>query len=345
MSSSSSSSSSTSSSQGGEHTLSSLEAFNKLHDGLKLKNSTFFVENYIEEKLIGDKMLVNHYYGSFAEGGDDGYFQYLDQGMYKYSKDKDGNIIVGDCQTLNKDTLMSEFFYTTYDLYSLKNKWKEAEEEFTYISTNAELGGIITELAGNGLFTEVALSYSNKLEIAPDGLSATFTSFLKTDGFGDYTSIVLVKDLGTTTDSVVEQFLKDATPLVNTNDFPSDVKASLKEMFGNDIPAPNAISYAHKSSVYTYEGVPQQVTYEDFLMGDQVESYRQALEDYGFVLSSRTDIQGDLKNYGYVNWYYDFEIGMNGFTLQMFFYPKIYLDDFEQGMYPNGIFHLRFTRV
>ena len=338
------STSSSSSSQGGEQQLSSLEAFNKLHDGLKLKNSTFFVEDYIEEKLINDKILANRYFGNFAEYyGDSGYFHYLDQGIYEYEINQEGQIIVGDCKSLNKDTPMSEFFYTTYEFYTLKSKWRSTSTNYLYTSTNKDLGAVIHDLGGNGIYNEVAKSYSNKLEVAPDGLSATFTSTVKTDGFGDCTSVVLVKDLGTTSEPAIEDFLNSATPLVSTNDFPSNVKEGLKSMFGNDIPVPEGISYAHHTDVLTYQGVTSQVVYEDFLIGDQVESYKQALEDYGFVLSSETDPEGDLKEYGFVVWLYDILVDSTPYRVELFFYPKVYLDTFEQGMYPNGIFHAKYS--
>ena len=56
-----SSSSSSSSSSQGEKELSSLEAFELFFEKLTLKNSTFFVEDYIEEKMIGDEILFNQY--------------------------------------------------------------------------------------------------------------------------------------------------------------------------------------------------------------------------------------------------------------------------------------------
>ena len=240
---------------------------------------------------------------------------------------------------------MSEFFYTTYDFYKLKSKWRATTTNYTYSSTNAELGALIHELAGNGIFNEVAKSYSNELEVADDGLSATYTSTVVTDGFGSATSTILVKDLGTTTDPVVEEFLRNATPLENTNDFPTDIKDGLEEMFGDDIPVPEGISYAHSSYVYTSEGVVAQIGYEDFIIGDQIDNYRHALEDYGFTLSDKTDVDGDLKNYGFVTWYYEITVDGASFLVDLFFYPKLYLEPFEQGMYPNGIFHLRFSRV
>ncbi len=285
---------------------------------------------------------MNRYFGKFA-GLDDGYFQYLDQGMYNYTFDQDGQIVIGDCKTLNKDTKMSEFFYTTYDLYQVKGNWKTTTTDYIYSSTNANLGAVIHELAGTGIYNEVAKSYTSTLEVAADGLSGIFTSVVTTDGYGDFTATVLVKDLGTTSEPAIEEFLANATPLVSTNDFPSNVKEALKTMFGNDIPAPQGASYAHLGNAYTYQGVVAQVTYEDFLIGDQVENYKQALEDYGFTLSDLTDVQGDLKKYGFVTWYYEITVESTPYLAELFFYPKLYLDAFEQGMYPNGIFHVRFS--
>ena len=340
-----SSSSSSSSSSQGEKELSSLEAFELFFEKLTLKNSTFFVEDYIEEKMIGDEILFNQYYGRFAEYyNDEGYFVYLDQGIYYYEVDEENNIAIGDCQTLNKNSTISEFFQTPYDFYNLRKEWKVTDEDFVFATTNRYVGEIINELGGNGIFNGeyVAKSYQNELRVASDGLSATFVSTITTNGYGDVTSTVLVKDLGTTTCPLVEQFLNEANPLVSTNDFPSSVKNGLREMFGDDVPVPEGASYAYGTEVFTSEGQVVDITYKDYLIGDQVASYREALEQYGFTLSSKTDEKGDLKQYGYVNWYYEITIDSNYYLVHLFFYPKMYLGQYEQGMYPNGIFSVRF---
>lgn len=300
------------------------------------------MEDYIEEKMISDEILCEHYLGRFTEYyHDEGHFVYFDQGMYDYEI-VEGNIEITNCKTLNKDTKITEFFITAYDLCLDADKWSVTNEDFVFTSKSAALGETITVLAGQGIYTEVAKSYSNTLTVAPDGKSATFTSYLVTDGYGSYTSTLLVKDLGTTTDPFVEQYLAEAKPLVSTNDFPKDVKDALHAMFGADIPAPNGASYAHETEIMTLEGQPVDITYQDYLIGDQVASYREALEQYGFTLSDLTDEKGDLKELGYVNWYYEITVDSKSYLVQFFFYPKLYLGEYEQGMFPNGIFTIRF---
>ena len=295
--------------------------------------------------MISDEILCEHYLGRFTEYYDDeGHFVYLDQGMYDYTI-KEGNIEVTNCQTLNKDTKITEFFITAYDLCLDADKWSATNEDFVFTSKSAALGETITVLAGQGIYTEVAKSYSNTLAVAPDAKSATFTCVLVTDGYGTYTSTLFVKDLGTTTDPLVEQFLAEATPLVSTNEFPKEVKDALHTMFGDDVPAPSGASYAHDSEIMSLEGEPVDITYKDYLIGDQVASYREALEQYGFALSDLTDEKGDLKELGYVNWYYEITIDSKYYLVQFYFYPKLYLGKFEQGMFPNGIFVVRFRTV
>ena len=295
--------------------------------------------------MISDEILCEHYLGRFTEYYDDeGHFVYLDQGMYDYTI-KEGNIEVTNCQTLNKNTKITEFFITAYDLCLDADKWSATNEDFVFTSRNASLGETITVLAGQGIYTEVAKSYTNTLTVAPDAKSATFTCVLVTDGYGTYTSTLFVKDLGTTTDPLVEQFLAEATPLVSTNEFPKEVKDALHTMFGDDVPAPSGASYAHDSEIMSLEGEPVDITYKDYLIGDQVASYREALEQYGFALSDLTDEKGDLKELGYVNWYYEITIDSKYYLVQFYFYPKLYLGEFEQGMFPNGIFVVRFRTV
>ena len=295
--------------------------------------------------MISDEILCEHYLGRFTEYYDDeGHFVYLNQGMYDYTI-KEGNIEVTNCQTLNKDTKITEFFITAYDLCLDADKWSATNEDFVFTSKSAALGETITVLAGQGIYTEVAKSYTNTLTVAPDAKSATFTCVFVTDGYGTYTSTLLVKDLGTTTDPLVEQFLAEATPLVSTNEFPKEVKDALHTMFGDDVPAPSGASYAHDSEIMSLEGQPVDVTYKDYLIGDQTASYREALEQYGFALSDLTDEKGDLKELGYVNWYYEITIDSKYYLVQFYFYPKLYLGEFEQGMFPNGIFVVRFRTV
>ena len=335
-----SSTSSNSSSQGGEQPLSSLEAFNLFHEGLNLKNSTYVDEEYIEQKLIGDKILANHYYGKFADQGDDGYVVYLDQGLYKYSKN-DISIEIGDCKSLSKDTRICEFFYTTYDLLDYKSKWKATSEDFVFTSTNLDLGGLIADLDGQGIFASVTKSCKSTLTICEDGLSATYKTELVTDGYGNYTMSFVVKDLGTTTDEGIEEFLNTALPLESTNDFPSEVKESLDQMVGSSFPVPSGISYAHMSSVFYSSGVVAQVTYEDLLIGNQVDSYRQSLLDAEFTYSDITDESGDLKQLGYIRYYYEKTVDSSAIYVEIFYLPKVNIEEYEQTLFPNGIFHIR----
>ena len=301
-----------------------MEAFNLFHEGLKLKNSTYIDEEYIEQKLIGDKILANHYYGKFATQGDDGYVVYLDQGLYKYSIN-DTSIEIGDCKSLNKNTRICEFFYTTYDLLDYKSKWKATNEDFVFTSTNLDLASLIADLDGQGIFASVTKSATSTLTISEDGLSATYSTELVTDGYGNYTMSFLVKDLGTTVDEKIETFLTNALPLVSTNDFPSEVKEALDSVVGFTFPVPEGISYAHSSSIYYSSGEVAQITYEDLLAGNKVEAYRTALLNAGFTYSSITDESGDLKQLGYIRYYYEIEVEFQVIYVELFYLPKINL--------------------
>ena len=338
-----SSSSNVSSSKEEEQPLSSLEAFNLLHEGLKLKNSTFIDETYIEQKLVNEKILTNHYLGKFASQKDDGYVSYLNQGLYHYEKDESG-VHVGDCKSLNASTTVTEFFYTTYDLLSYKSKWKVTDEDYVFTSTNVDLSGLIAELDGQGIYASVASSCNSKLVVAEDGLSARYTTEIKTDGYGDYTMSFLLKDLGTTKDETIQSFLNNASSLEISNDFPHETKTLMKEILGFDLPAPVGASYAHSVSYYCLNNQIAQITYEDYLVGNQIDNYRASLLDSGFTLSELTDEIGDLKKYGYVRYYYEINIDNNIIYVEAFYLPKVNLEAYEQGLYPNGIFHIRLIK-
>lgn len=320
------------------------ELFDSFHSELALKNSTLIDENYIEQKFIEGRILTNHYFGKFAENGDDGYCKYLDQGLYHFNFVDDG-IEIDRCKTVNKDIDMCDFFYTTYDLKDFKNKWKKTTDDFVYTSTDKELSVLIAELDGQGILAEGSDTFNSTLTLASDGKSAKYETVAISNDFGTFQMSFTVKDLGTTTHESVTTYLENAPRLVATNEFPSEVKTAISSMFGMNIDAPTGTSYAHDSYVsYSDDQSVSQIFYEDFLAGDQVTSYRSYLESINFTLSDITDEKDDLKKLGYVRYYYEKVVGSETLFVELYFVPKIQLDTFEQTLYPNGILHLRFIR-
>lgn len=320
------------------------ELFDAFHELLGLKNSTLIDENYIEQKFIEGNILTNHYFGKFAEQGDDGYCKYLDQGLYHFNFVEDG-IEIDRCKTVSNDIDMCEFFYTTYDLKDFKSRWKKTTDDFIYTSTEKEISVLIAELDGQGIFAEGSDSFTSKLTLAKDGKSAKYETTAISNDFGTFQMSFTVKDLGTTTYVSVTSYLATAPRLEITNEFPSEVKTAINSMFAMDINAPTGTSYAHDSFVsYNNDKIVQQIFYEDFLAGDQVSNYRSYLESIGFTLSDITTEKDDLKKLGYVRYYYEKVVGSETLFVELYFVPKIQLDDFEQLMFPNGILHLRFIR-
>lgn len=343
-SSSSSSISSSSSSSSIEVPPTPSELFDSFHEKLGLKNSTLIDENYIEQKFIEGNILTNHYFGKFAEQGDDGYCKYLDQGLYHFNFIEDG-IEIDRCKTVSNDIDMCEFFYTTYDLKDFKSKWKKTTDDFIYTSTEKEISVLIAELDGQGSLAEGSDTFTSKLTLASDGKSAKYETTAISNDFGTFQMSFTVKDLGTTTHESVTNYLATAPRLEVTNEFPSEVKTAINSMFAMDINAPTGTSYAHDSYVtYNNDKIVQQIFYEDFLAGDQVSNYRSYLESLGFTLSNITTEKDDLKKLGYVRYYYEKVVGSQTLFVELFFVPKIQLDTFEQTLYPNGILHLRFIR-
>ncbi|MBP3732868.1 MAG: hypothetical protein J6I84_06455 [Bacilli bacterium] len=338
-----SSSSSSSSSSSIEVPPTPSELFDSFHELLGLKNSTLIDENYIEQKFIEGNVLTNHYFGKFAEQGDDGYCKYLDQGLYHFNFIEDG-IEIDRCKTVNNDIDMCEFFYTTYDLKDFKTKWKKTTDDFVYTSTEKEISVLIAELDGQGVLAEGSDSFTSKLTLASDGKSAKYETTTISNDFGTFQMSFNVKDLGTTTHDSVTSYLATAPRLEITNEFPSEVKTAINSMFAMDINAPTGTSYAHDSYVSYNNDSVSQIFYEDFLAGDQVSNYRSYLESIGFILSDITDEKDDLKKLGYVRYYYEKVVGSETLFVELYFVPKIQLDTFEQTLYPNGILHLRFIR-
>lgn len=320
------------------------ELFDLFHEKLGLMNSTLIDENYIEQKFIEGNVLTNHYFGKFAEQGDDGYCKYLDQGLYHFNFVEDG-IEIDRCKTVSNDIDMCEFFYTTYDLKDFKSRWKKTTDDFIYSSTEKEISVLIAELDGQGILAEGSDSFTSKLTLAKDGKSAKYETTAISNDFGTFQMSFTVKDLGTTMYESVTSYLATAPRLEITNEFPSEVKTAINSMFAMDINAPTGTSYAHDSYVsYNNDKIVQQIFYEDFLAGDQVSDYRSYLESIGFTLSDITTEKDDLKKLGYVRYYYEKVVGSETLFVELYFVPKIQLDDFEQLMFPNGIFHLRFIR-
>lgn len=341
-----SSSSSSSSSSSVEVPPTPSELFDTFHELLGLKNSTLIDEECFEQKIIDDKILTNHYFGANADYyGDDGYCQYLDQGLFHFDIVENG-IEIDRCKTPNKDIGICEYFYTTYDLKEIKDSWKKTANDFVYRSTRQEVSVLIGELDnGKGFLAEGSDTFTSKLTLASDGKSAKYETTAISNDFGTFQMSFTVKDLGTTTHESVTNYLANAPRLEITNEFPSEVKTALNSMFAMDINAPAGTSYAHDSYVtYNNDKIVQQIFYEDFLAGDQVSNYRSYLESLGFTLSNITTEKDDLKKLGYVRYYYEKVVGSETLFVELYFVPKIQLDTFEQSLFPNGILHLRFIR-
>ena len=345
-SSSSSSISSSSSSSSIEVPPTPSELFDEFHELLGLKNSTLIDEECFEQKIIDDKILTNHYFGANAEYyGDDGYCQYLDQGLFHFNIVENG-IEIDRCKTPNKDIGICEYFCTTYDLKEIKDSWKKTANDFVYTSTKQEVSVLIGELDnGKGFLAGGSDSFTSTLTLASDGKSAKYETVAVSNDFGTFKMSFTVKDLGTTTHESVTNYLATAPRFVSTNEFPSDIKSAINSMFAMDINAPTGTSYAHDSYVsYDNDKIVQQIFYEDFLAGDQVSNYRSYLESLGFTLSDITTEKDDLKKLGYVRYYYEKVVGSEKLFVELFFVPKIQLDTFEQTLYPNGVLHLKFIR-
>lgn len=341
-----SSSSSSSSSSSIEVPPTPSELFDLFHANLGLKNSTLIDEECFEQKIIDDKILTNHYFGANAEYyGDDGYCQYLDQGLFHFDIVENG-IEIDRCKTPNKDIGICEYFFTTYDLKEIKDSWKKTANDFVYTSTKQEVSVLIGELDnGKGYLAEGSDSFTSTLTLASDGKSAKYETVAVSNDFGTFKMSFTVKDLGTTTHESVTNYLANAPRLEITNEFPSEVKTAINSMFAMDINAPTGTSYAHDSYVsYDNDKIVQKIFYEDFLAGDQVINYRSYLESLGFTLSNITTEKDDLKKLGYVRYYYEKVVGSETLFVELFFVPKIQLDTFEQTLFPNGILHLRFIR-
>lgn len=341
-----SSSSSSSSSSSVEVPPTPSELFDAFHELLGLKNSTLIDEECFEQKIIDDKILTNHYFGANAEYyGDDGYCQYLDQGLFHFDIVENG-IEIDRCKTPNKDIGICEYFYTTYDLKEIKDSWKKTANDFVYTSTRQEVSVLIGELDnGKGYLAGGSDSFTSTLTLASDGKSAKYETTAISNDFGTFKMSFTVKDLGTTTHESVTNYLANAPRFVSTNEFPSEIKSAINSMFNMDINAPTGTSYAHDSYVsYNNDKIVQQIFYEDFLAGDQVSNYRSYLESLGFTLSNITTEKDDLKKLGYVRYYYEKVVGSQTLFVELFFVPKIQLDTFEQTLYPNGVLHLKFIR-
>ena len=87
------------------------------------------------------------------------------------------------------------------------------------------------------------------------------------------------------------------------------------------------------------------IIYEDFLAGDQVDDYGSTLLTSGYALSDITNVSEDLKNLGYARYYYEKEVGDSIIYIEVYFVPKIQLDEYSKVFYPNGIFHLRIIKT
>ena len=334
------SSSSSSSSTSNKPT--SKEILDAFHSSIEEKRNIIEDENYIKQTLLGDNILANHYYGKFAEQPDDGYIFIDNQGLFHYEIIND-EVVIGDCKSIDPKTKICDYFLTSYDLKDLKKYWKEGIEDYTYFCNNSSVGELIAELDGQGILSYAAISYQNTLTINPEDLSAKYECVLKTDEYGtfflSFTLRAVEEDLPNEPINFLESHPDGLTSL---NDFPEDIKEAIKNVTGLEINGPTNASYAHES--YFTETV---AFYEDYLVGDKVLSYREYIKSLGFILSDITDEVGDMKKYGYVRYYYEMLAKdlVSTIFVEIYFIPKVQLDDSIKNFYPNGIFHLRFIKA
>lgn len=340
----SSSSSSSSSSHGGEDFLSPMEAFNLFFEKLQLKNSTLIDETYIEQKIINDRALTNHYYGKFASQNDDGYFMYHDQGLYHYSI-IENEIVIDNCSSVNSKTSPCEYFCTAHDFLTYKEAWKPSKEDYVFTTKDEAVGDLISMLDGKGSYEGFAESYDSTFTISNDGEVGSFTTIVDCGTYGSLTAQFIIKDLGKTTDDKITTFLETAPRLVSDGHYPNDVQDAIETMMGYRLDAPAQASYAHYSSIYKDEnGIPTSITYEDFLSGDCVSDYCKCLEENEFALSDMTDIKSDLKKYGYGRYYYEKDYYEDiVIVAELYFVPNILFNGYEKTLYLNGIMHIRFA--
>lgn len=318
----------------------SKEVLDLFHAFLGEKQSVLEDPNYITQILYEDTILDNHYYGQFANQPDDGYMFIEDQGLFKYEK-INYEIVIGDCKSIDPNTQICDYFMTSYDLKDLKKYWKVTENEYTYASKSEAIGEMVAELDGQGLLAYVAIDYENTLTIDPQTMTATYETILETDEYGSFNLSFTVRPLGSELPSDALNFLASHPEgLTSLNDFPSDIKEAIKNVTGQDIEGPKTASYAHQSYF-----TDTSVLYEDYLAGDVVDSYRNYILTLGYVLSDFTNEIGDLKDLGYIRYYYEKTSADLSSTvyIEIYFVPRVQLDDSVKDFYPNGIFHLRFV--
>lgn len=311
------------------------------HNALDTSSSTLTDPNYITQYIIDDKVCYNEY----PNGTNDGHI-FRNEGLFKFELDGNDVVLLGAENAMQNGSI-TEYFYTTRDLKDFKSNWNNTTG-YTYTSSNASLGEIILELDGKGIFSYVTESYNCSLTIADDGLSATYYVEAKLEaGYGGTeTAEFTVSDLGTTTNALFSNYLKNQPALTKKTSWTEDEKAALEYFSGiKDFPVPNLSSLVN-SEVWTSSGIPAKLVVEDYGSGDICEGYRESLFNAGFTQSALTTPNDDMKTYGYVIWifekYLTIEEGHDLFCFVKFYHvPKIQIEgEYEQKMFPNGRFEM-----
>lgn len=307
------------------------------------RNATVEVKDWCNYKFFGTDALLATYEGTYA-GETDGAIRVGTQGLFKFSIASNA-IVLGDCLSVAADVNIDTFYWTT-DALADASLWTKGVG-YAWTSTSSAVGGAMAGLNGYGSYASLFDSYASTLTIAEDGATASIVTTAKA-GTKSYPLTADFSNLGTTTDTVIEAYLKNPPTLSAATDWSAAVKTSLTTWTGEVLPFPEGTSYATAAQAETDDdGNETGFDYFDYASGDILDKYQLALVSAGWALSDRTTAEDDMTKDGYVHYLYEktkteqtATAGRIVYNIQVEFQPVSTMGTSSAALYPNGEFKI-----
>jgi hypothetical protein len=290
----SSSSSDSSSSSGSASTSSDTKAektpAEKLADFLKSLNDVNCTFKFSNSSNDAFTTFFYSSYGFYTINGEtkNGVLANGQQGLFDFSYDANGDVVVGQAES--KSTAVTVDYYTPDLIANAADYFEYSGSGLSFSLKKDEAGtfdtiGIADNLIG---MIDYAADDKNSLTSITLDLAESLEEGTFTYKFGTETATLKICDIGTTSNSKFDAYMKNPKTLVAPTDFTANFKAVAAKLFGTKavIPFPaDATVLFREDLTYDSNNNVYGVSFDEY-SGDITANYATALETAGYVLDA-----------------------------------------------------------
>ena len=282
-----------------------LSLWNPLIEGLSAGNATVYAEQ-------GSLRARTYYFGEKAyyqesTEGQAGYMVIGEDGIFDFTLDKDGNVVLGEAES--PDTSL---FSQKKEYFQFPNRAKSfaSAADVSVFKSDPDEDGFYQIDVGSAVskygflllgFSSDHFSYiaTCKVQVGEKGASLGLMYTLSI-GSQSFSAMGQISEIGTTANQAIEDFQANTKTAPARTAFQADSQAALKKMFGDGaldlIPYPSTSSMVSRADVF-YTDEEQTtidcVSFVDF-KSDSREAYAKLLQAAGFTYNANgKDKSGD----------------------------------------------------